>query len=115
MGIDNVCLGNMTTLRTAILVRQVKDEDEKMYFFGYAKGISREGLFIQMTWPKEEKAQFRIEFSLTGDEEPIECMAEIVWRRSFVPRALNEPGMGVKFMDLNEKLAKKIDWWIKTH
>lgn len=115
MGTHNASLGNVTMLRTAILVRQVKDEDKKMCFFGYAKGISREGLFIQMTWPKEEKAQFRIEFSLTGDEEPIECMAEVVWRRPFVPRGLDEPGMGLKFLDLNEKLAQKINGWIKTH
>jgi uncharacterized protein (TIGR02266 family) len=105
----------MTTLRTAILVRQVKDEDKKIYFFGYAKGISREGLFIQTTWPKEEKARYRIEFSLTGDEEPIECMAEVVWRRLFLPEALDEPGMGLKFLDLNEKLAQKIDRWVEMH
>ncbi len=108
-------LNDLKNLGTVIFVRQVKDEDKKRYFFGYAKGISREGLFIQTTCPKEEKMKFNLEFSLPKDGKSIECKAEVVWRREFIPGAFNEPGMALKFLDLDEKLVKKIDRWIKTH
>lgn len=114
METDNTYLGNMTTLRTPILVKQVKEEDKKTCFFGYAKGIDKEGLFIQTTLPRALNSRFQLEFFLPGYEESIVCTVEVVWARMFIPGSFDEPGMALKFLDLDEKLAEKIDRWTKN-
>lgn len=102
-------------LRVPILVTKVKGSDHGKAFFGYAKNLSRAGLFIQTINPKDEYEKFRIEFTLPGDDEAITCTAEVVWKRDFLPYAKYEPGMGLKFLDIDEEIAEKIDRWINLH
>ena len=102
-------------LRVPILVTRVKGEEKEggQVFFGYAKDVSRAGLFVQTISPKNEKEQYRIEFTLPGSDEPIVCMAEVVWKRGYMPNAAYEPGMGLKFLDLDNDRASMIDRWVK--
>ncbi len=99
-------------LRVPILVTQVKGEYEGKVFFGYAKNISKVGLFIQTISPKERGATFKIEFTLPKSETMITCSAEVIWARNFISEALYEPGMGLKFIDLSETTAEIIDRWV---
>lgn len=99
-------------LRVPILVTKVKAENEGNVFFGYAKNISKSGLFIQTISPKDEGDQFKIEFTLPGEEEPIICKAEVIWKRLYLPNAPYEPGMGLKFLNLDGKVGKYIDSWV---
>ena len=101
-------------LRVPILVTQVKGEHEGKVFFGYAKNISRVGIFIQTISPKEEGAIFRIEFKLPETGIMITCSAEVIWARNFMPKAIYEPGMGLKFVDLSEETAEIIDRWVSN-
>ena len=99
------------SLRVPILVTKIKAEHNGNVFFGYAKNISKAGLFIQSINPKGEGEHFKIEFSLPGEDKPITCMAEVVWKRGYMPNARYEPGMGLKFMDLSSELSEKLDHW----
>ena len=102
-------------LRVPILVTQVKGEHKGKVFFGYAKNISRVGIFIQTVSPKEEGERFRIEFTLPETETIIACQAEVVWARDFKPNTLYEPGMGLKFVDLPEIMSEEVNRWVKAH
>ncbi|MBE9503303.1 MAG: PilZ domain-containing protein [Proteobacteria bacterium] len=99
-------------LRIPILVTKVKGDDKGNVFFGYAKNISKAGLFIQTINPKDEQEQFKIEFTLPEDEKTIICEAEVVWKRLYLPNASFEPGMGLKFLNLDEETASYIDTWV---
>ena len=69
-------------------------------------------MFIATVNPREIGEEFMIEFSLP-DKTPVRCKCRVVCRRDFVPRALHEPGMGIKFLDMAEEIGNKIDRWVK--
>ncbi|MBI3397966.1 MAG: PilZ domain-containing protein [Deltaproteobacteria bacterium] len=99
-------------LRNQLLVLNVKVNSENKSFFGYAKVISRGGMFIASVNPKNVGDEFVIEFSLP-DKTPARCKCCVVWRREFIPRSSHEPGMGIKFLDLAEEIRDKIEEWVK--
>ncbi len=99
------------TLRTPILITKVKVNQNGKVFFGYAKNISKTGLFIQSINPKDEGERFKIEFDLPDDNETFSCMARVIWKRGYMPKARYEPGMGLEFIDLARDLSDKLEAW----
>lgn len=103
-------------LRKQLLVLRVRGEDNKGVFFGYAKTISRGGMFISSVNPKKMGEEFEITFKL--DEKAgreIKCRAVVVWIRQYDSLIKQEPGMGIKFIDLDDATRDEIDEWIKNH
>lgn len=96
-------------LRTPILITKVKVDQDGKVFFGYAKNISKTGLFIQSINPKDEGERFKIEFDLPGDKGTFSCMAKVIWKRGYMPKAKYEPGMGLEFIDLPRDLSDKLE------
>lgn len=97
-------------LRIPIIVTKVKAEQNGNIFFGYATNISKGGFFIQTVSPKDKGEQFTVEFELPENLLRIRCLVEVVWKRNYIP-GKNHPGMGLKFIDLPEDLAEKIEDW----
>lgn len=99
------------TLRVPILITKVKVEQNGKVFFGYAKNISKRGLFIQSINPKDEGELFNIEFNLPDDNVTFTCMAKVIWKRGYLPKAGYEPGMGLEFIELSRELSDKLEHW----
>lgn len=102
-------------LRKQLLVLKVRGEDTKGVFFGYAKTISRGGMFISSVNPRKMSEEFEITFNL--DEKngrEIKCRAVVVWIREYDSLIKQEPGMGIKFIGLDEATKDEIDAWIAT-
>ena len=82
-------------------------------FFGYAKNISRGGMMIGATRPKEPGTRYTLEIPLP---EPLNivatCTCEVVWKRDWSKQKCHEPGMGLRFLDLPEDIASAIDRWL---
>lgn len=100
-------------LRSHLLVLRVKGEREKKVFFGYAKNISKSGMFIASVNPRKVGEEFTIEFTLPREKDVIRCRCVVVWSRSYHPRSPYESGMGVKFLDLDESVRESIDEWVR--
>ena len=82
-------------------------------FFGYAKNISRSGMLIGATSPKEPGSQFLLEIPLPPPVDQVAvCRCEVVWKRDWSKRKSLEPGMGLRFVDLPEEIATAIDTWV---
>ncbi|OQY23395.1 MAG: pilus assembly protein PilZ [Desulfobacteraceae bacterium 4572_35.2] len=100
-------------LRCALLIKKVRLEDERRVFFGYATSISCSGLFISSINPTAIDSQFTIEISLPS---PLNitfiCDCETVWQRKYSPKNTSEPGMGLRFIDLDDEIKAQIDTWI---
>ncbi len=83
-------------------------------FFGYAKNISRSGMMIGATCPKEPGSRFLLEIPFP---EPVNvvatCTCEVVWKREWAKQKQLEPGMGLRFVDLPEEIASAIDSWLQ--
>lgn len=100
-------------LRRQILVLKVKGEDRKGAFFGYCKTVSRGGMFITSVNPRRLGEEFDITFMLTGDDLEIKCRCVVVWVREYDAYNRQEPGMGIKFVDLGEEIKDRIDAWMQ--
>lgn len=100
-------------LRKQLLVLKVRGEDDKGVFFGYAKTISRDGMFIASVNPKKLGEEFRISFALPDSDIKVSAVATVIWCREYDPTLKTEPGMGIKFLDLNEEIKARIDEWVK--
>ena len=101
-------------LRTQLLVLKIKGEDNKGVFFGYAKTISRGGMFISSVNPRKMSEEFEITFKLDDTGREIKCRGVVVWVREDDTLIKQEPGMGIKFIGLDESVKDEIDAWIST-
>lgn len=101
-------------LRRQLLVLKIRGEDDKGVFFGYAKTISRGGMFISSVNPKKMGEEFYITFKLDELGRDIRCRVVVVWTRQYDSLIKQEPGMGIKFTDLDDATREEIDEWIKS-
>ncbi|WP_027716563.1 PilZ domain-containing protein [Desulfuromonas sp. TF] len=104
-----------TSLRSPLLVLKVKVDDGRKFFFGYAKNISRSGMFIATANPREPGSTFQVDIPFPEPlRRTVRCTCEVVWQRQFKKKSSLEPGMGLKFIDLPEADADAIDGWVRN-
>lgn len=99
--------------RAPLIVEKIPCGDGHKTLFGYAKNISRGGLFIATVKPREPGDAFMIELTLpTNPRHTLRCRCEVVWKRHFQRKDSNEPGMGLRFLDLADADGDKIEEWV---
>lgn len=102
-------------LRKQLLVLKVKATDGRGSFFGYAKTVSRGGMFIATVNPREVGEEFDIRFEIPGTGTDATCRCKVAWRREYDPNDISsQPGMGLKFVGLTDEIRNRIDEWVKT-
>ncbi len=101
-------------LRAPLIIQKVHIDGDRPVFFGYTKNISKSGMFIATTNPIEPGQRINLEFALPAPlKGHVRCCCEVVWKRPFGSHLPFEPGMGMKFIDLDEEVSQQIDDWIK--
>lgn len=101
------------TVRAPLIVEKIPCEDGRKTFFGYAKDLSRGGLFIATVKPREPGEEFTLELTLPKPVSfTLRCRCQVVWKRHFERKGRYEPGMGLRFLDLSAESAAKIDEWV---
>ncbi len=100
--------------RVPLRVLQVRGESRKAFFFGYAVNLGLGGIFIQTTNPKEPGTRVRLQIPVQRELPPIECGAEVAWVQPFSARSKNPPGMGLRFTELDEKAAARLEAFLKS-
>jgi len=112
---DNPTGDRRRDLRKPLLVQRVRFDDGRRVFFGYAKNISQNGMFISTVNPRRQGEQFDVEMVLPAPlEMPLSCRCEVAWTRDFRKASDLEPGMGLRFLDLPEDLVAKIGAWVEA-
>ena len=101
-------------LREPIIVFKVIEENSHQHLFGYAKDISRSGLFIASINPREPGERFHIAFQIPKTDIQVTCQCEVIWIREYKPGSKLEPGYGIRFRDLHDDIAAAIDQWVST-
>lgn len=99
-------------LRDPIIVFKVAEDTKHQPLFGYAKNISRGGFFIASINPREPRERFKISFQIPNTDIKVRCQCEVVWARRYSKSGRDEPGYGVKFIDIPEDIAVAIDKWV---
>jgi len=102
-------------LRAPLIIQKVHLDTDRTAFFGYSKNISCSGLFIATTNPINVGERVDLEIPLPPPiGGTVRCCCEVVWKRAFGKHLPFEPGIGLKFIDMPEKLAGEIDSWIRS-
>ncbi len=102
-------------LRKPLMVLKAKLDDGRKPFFGYARNISRSGMFIASVNPRNPGEQFDIEANLPPLGLTLVCRCEVVWKRTYAKKSTLEPGMGLRFLDLPEEVAEIISRWVEEN
>ena len=101
------------SLRAELVVEKVNEERKVRTLFGYATNISKSGMFIHTENPRQPGEQFELSFVLPPPvDEQIRCHCEVVWQRMHRPKVALPAGMGLRFLDLPEKIARNIAKWV---
>lgn len=99
--------------RAPLIVEKIPCGDGRKTLFGYAKNISRGGLFIATVKPRDPGEEFMLELTLPSNpRHTIRCRCEVVWKRHFQRKDSNEPGMGLRFIDLDDGDGARIEAWV---
>lgn len=97
--------------RRADLKRKVslKFKEFRGFLAEYSKNISAGGMFIRTEEPQPPGSRFDFELTLDEDYTLIHGLGEVVWVRSRDEGPERPAGMGVRFLDLDEKSRDLID------
>lgn len=99
-------LASQVALRFADLERRVSAQ---------ALNISARGMFIRSREARPAGSPLAFELSLSGAGRPIQGAAEVVWSRRFELAADRPAGMGIRFLDLDEKSRSKLQSFMAEH
>ncbi len=99
-------------LRSQLLVLKVKGENRRGVFFGYSKTIGGGGMFISTVSPRNVGEEFEISFKTPWDGTELRCRCVVAWQRGFDPKLKEEPGMGIRFLNLDGEVRAKTDEWV---
>ncbi len=102
------------TLRKQLLVLKIRGSDDNGAFFGYAKVMGRSGMFISTVNPREVGEEFEISFKTPLKGKEVRCICVVAWMRGFDPKFKEEPGMGIKFVDLDIESRDEIAEWVSS-
>ncbi len=101
-------------LSKPITVLNADNSNGHKTFFGYVKNISRSGMMIGTTNPRELGTKYRLEIPFP---DPVNvttvCDCEVVWTKVWEKGRCHDPGMGLRFLDLPTDVAAAIEDWIE--
>lgn len=100
-------------LRKQVIVLKVKGVDAAGVFFGYAKTIGTGGMFITSVNPRNVGDEFELSFTITEAAISVRCKAAVAWRSEYDPTHKQEPGMGLRFVDLDDETKARMTDWIE--
>lgn len=78
---------------------------------GNVRNLSRGGMFVSTIKPRPEGQEIEIFFELPYSNIRIECRCLVIWSRPFSTKLKDDPGMGVRFVDLDPRMGERIDRW----
>ena len=100
------------SVRSPLLVLEVRGRHYNKIFIGYTENVSKDGLFLSAHQPLKAGDQFPVEFVLPDNTTKVTCTCEVVWTKRFRSPSLNSTGVGVRFVDLDDSKKKVIDRWV---
>jgi Tfp pilus assembly protein PilZ len=96
------------SLRLPLFVLEVKWKQYDKVFIGRMQNLSIGGLFMSADRPLHAGERFPIEFVLPDKKTKVICTGEVTWTRPYASE-----GIGIRFLDINDRKMKAIGEWIK--
>ena len=78
----------------------------------YSRDLSLTGMFVRTSQPHPPGSSFEFEFEVEGGQRLIRGFGEVVWARRPGDSEQQPPGMGIRFISLDEHSRRLIHWLI---
>lgn len=101
------------SLRTPLFVLEVKWKKLNKIFIGQTHNLSIGGMLMSTERALQVGEHFPVEFILPDRKTKIKCTAEVAWTHPYQEEGAGSEGVGVRFVDLNDKKLEAIGEWIK--
>jgi len=75
--------------------------------------VSGGGMFLITQDPFPPQTKLRISFNLPNDPDPIEATGEVVWRRTEREAPERQPGMGIRFVEIDQGDRERIRSFVR--
>lgn len=100
-------------LRAPVFVLEVKWKKYDKVFIAQAQNISATGLLLAADRDLSVGERFPIEFVLPDRKTRVDCTGEVVWIKRYGTHQPGSQGVGIRFVDLDDKKMKAITEWIR--
>ena len=87
---------------------EVDEASEHNFFMGLTENLSEGGLFVATHIMRPIGTRLALAFKLPDSEEPIVAKGEVRWVRPFSDDTQAAPGMGVRFVEIDDKQAARV-------
>jgi len=77
------------------------------------QNISMGGLSMSTERPLNAGERFPIEFVLPDNKTKVTCTGEVTWTKLYTSEGSGSEGIGIRFLDLDDRKMKAIGQWIK--
>lgn len=78
--------------------------------WGWARNVSRGGIFVEHERPLEPATEVALEFQVPESRESLAPTARVVWRR--LASTSGRPGMGLQFLKLDREHARLLEDYV---
>jgi len=86
----------------------VEEKTDRELYFQRSANLSRGGIYLENTIPHPVGTRVTLRFTLPGDDEKLEVKAEV----AAAIAGEEEFGMGLKFVDLGDAVAERLQKYI---
>lgn len=93
---------------------EVTLHSEHNFFTGFTQNISQGGLFIATHQILPIGTRFRVTFTLQGMAGAVNVMCEVRWVRPYHDNLDSPPGMGVRFVNMDDETFLAIRTFIQA-
>jgi type IV pilus assembly protein PilZ len=89
---------------------------EDTFLFAYITDLSTLGIFVRTNNPEPPGTHLNLSFTLPGEQRQLDVEGEVIWINPYRPGDLSNlnPGMGVRFLDLEQAQRRAIRRLIRT-
>ncbi|MBW2017445.1 MAG: TIGR02266 family protein [Deltaproteobacteria bacterium] len=89
-------------------------KDKGAFIRAYTANINQKGLFIKTDHPLPEGDTFQLKLNLPGLEDALIIKSEVVWvRRPGTDSTSGPPGMGIRFLEMEEKARRNLALYLQ--
>ncbi len=88
---------------------EVGMQTESNFYTGLTQDLSGGGVFVATNQIRQVGERIKVLLTLPGQTEPFEILTEVRWiRSSTLSRGVDDPGMGLRFLQMSARARKVI-------
>jgi len=95
------------------LAQPIQIRNERGTWDGLARNLSRGGVFVESTRLVEPPAEVSIAMRLPETPAWLASTAQVIWTRPGTPHPRHRPGMGLRFLGLDRRTARRLSDWVE--